>query len=139
MCNRTMKGKKVPNNLVFIAACNPYRKRTEVKIINHGLIYQKFKNRDLVYNLVPLPHSIINFVFDFGNLCEKDEKRYIGSMVKQVKINDPTFEKYAIEMISFCQTYIRKQNGISSVSLRDARRFVTFYNWFYKSIPESEP
>ena len=60
-------------------------------------------------------------------------------MVKQVNINDPQLENYAIEMISFCQNYIRKQNGISIVSLRDAKRFVTFYNWFYKSITESEP
>ena len=96
MCNRTMKGKKLPNNLVFIGACNPYRKKAEVKSINYGLVYKKFKNRDLVYNVVPLPHSIINFVFDFGNLCEKDEKRYIGSMVKQVKINNPKLEIYAI-------------------------------------------
>ncbi len=38
MCNRTMKGKKIPNNLVFIAAYNPYRIREEVKSINYGLI-----------------------------------------------------------------------------------------------------
>ena len=43
ICNRTMKGKKVPKNLVFIGACNPYRKRAEIKSINYGLLYNKFK------------------------------------------------------------------------------------------------
>jgi hypothetical protein len=38
-----MKGKKVPKNLVFIGACIPYRKRAEIKSINYGLVYNKFK------------------------------------------------------------------------------------------------
>ena len=97
MCNRTMKGKKIPNNLVFIAACNPYRIREKVKSINYGFINKKFENKELVYNVVPLPNSIINFVFDFGYLYEKDEKNYIISMIKQININDSQLENYALK------------------------------------------
>ena len=42
-------------------------------------------------------------------------------MVKQVNINDPQLENYAIEMISFCQNYIRKKMEYQSVSLRDIK------------------
>ena len=74
-----MKGKKIPNNLFFISACKPYRIRSDIKSINYGLVY---RNRDLVYNIFPLHNSIINFVFNFGNLSCQDEKRYIISMIK---------------------------------------------------------
>ena len=138
MCNRTIQGKTLPKNLIFIAACNPYRKRKNNNTFNFGLVYKKSKNKELVYNVIPLPHSLINFVFDFGSLSEADEKRYIKSMVNQVNIGNSTLEKYAIEMISFCQYYIRRENEVSSVSLRDARRFVTLYDWFIKSISQRE-
>ena len=39
----------------------------------------------MVYSVNPLPHSLLNFVFNFGVLKESDEKKYIESM-----INEPT-------------------------------------------------
>jgi len=53
----------------------------------------------LVYNVNPLPHSLLNFVFDFGNLSSEDEERYIISMVFrpiELLYNEIKLEKHLI-------------------------------------------
>ena len=39
-------------------------------------------NLDLVYLVNPLPHSLLNFVFDFGGLEDKDEESYIRCIIE---------------------------------------------------------
>jgi hypothetical protein len=39
------------------------------------------KLNNLVYIVNPLPHSLLNFMFDFWNLQPKDEKKYIFNNV----------------------------------------------------------
>ena len=56
MCKGTIQGKKLKDNLTFIAACNPYR-RYEKKIKQIGLISEEQKIKSLVYSVNPLPHS----------------------------------------------------------------------------------
>ena len=50
-----------------------------------GLVYyntkEKNKLNNLVYTVNPLPHSLLNFVFDFGNLQQKDEEKYINNTI----------------------------------------------------------
>ena len=81
LCKHTCQGKPLPSNIIFIAACNPYRKReknekSENKIIGLDINQahkqkqnlnikeieeiQKSKNNNLVYNVNPLPHSLLN-------------------------------------------------------------------------------
>ena len=43
ICNHSCNGKKLNSNLVFIGACNPYRKSKNAQKIN-GLIYNNHKN-----------------------------------------------------------------------------------------------
>ena len=178
MTKNSCQGRLLPKNIVFIGACNPYRidsKREEP----NGLRMKETKERKLVYTVNPLPHSLLSFVFNFGNLTKKDEKSYIENMVvkpiesfywKEVEKNkksqlpqpniltqqypvqneenkkaiktlknyltDQEFEqceklkKIASESISEAQEYVRDKNGISSVSLREIRRFSIFYNFF---------
>ena len=76
-----------------------------------------------------MPHSLLNFVFDFGNLNPDDEKRYIKNMVEQI-IKETNLCNLAINLIITSQNFIRKENGISSVSLREIRRFIIFYEFF---------
>ena len=103
MCKHTCQGKPLPSNIVFIAACNPYRQREnkgnkEEKIgldINQAVKQKnllndkekaeinKSKSNNLVYTVNPLPHSLLNFVFDFGNLTQKDEEDYIRCIIKE--------------------------------------------------------
>ena len=83
MCKHTIFGKKIKPNVVFIAACNPYRRVDKTQLVaNVGLVKNQ-KVRNLVYNVNPLPHSLLNYVFDFGNLSSEDEERYIISMVSR--------------------------------------------------------
>ena len=99
MCKHTIFGKKIKPNVVFIAACNPYRRVEKTQLVaNVGLVKNQ-KVRNLVYNVNPLPHSLLNFVFDFGNLSSEDEERYIISMVSrpiELLYNKIKLEKHLI-------------------------------------------
>ena len=117
ICKHSYQGKKLPENIVFIGAVNPYRKAKQkivgLKINNNNNIYDE---SDLVYTVNPMPHSLLNFVFDFGNLNPDDEKRYIKNMVEQI-IKEKKLCNLAIDLIITSQNFIRKENGMSSVSL----------------------
>ena len=130
ICKHSYYGKLLPENIVFIGACNPYRKskqkRIGLKINNDNINYEE---SDLIYTVNPLPHSLLNYVFDFGSLNSEDEKKYINNMVKLV-IKEENLYKLSTELIFVAQNYIRSKNDISSVSLREIRRFIIFYEFF---------
>ena len=76
MCKHTYQGNPLPSNIVFIAACNPYRHGKKNIMKNAGLNVKdahqekkhlnqkeiermkKSANSNLVYTVNPLPHSI---------------------------------------------------------------------------------
>ena len=133
ICKHSYQGENLPENIVFIGAVNPYRKAKQNRV---GLKINKNDNieeTDLVYTVNPLPHSLLNFVFDFGALNPDDEKSYIINMIKEIiGENEKKLYKLATELILESQTFIREQNGNSSVSLREIRRFIIFYEFFLK-------
>ena len=181
MTKHSCQGNPLPKNITFIAACNPYRMVVKDEEPN-GLKIEGTNERKLVYTVNPLPHSLLNFVFNFGNLTKKDEESYIKNIIvnpiesfywKEINnkelniINDEgendqenniieerkekdkkdeknlknylkpeVFEQYVKlkEIASYsiikAQEYVRKKNDISSVSLREIRRFSIFYNFF---------
>ena len=152
MCNHTYLGKKINDNFVFLGACNPYRLITK-KMKESGLVYYNMKDKNklnnLVYTVNPLPHSLLNFIFDFGSLQPEDEKKYIKNAIidllsrfrekKIIKdfdtINEKDLEKIReeiIESISICHTFMRKKYDNSSVSLREIKRFGIFFEYFIK-------
>ena len=146
MCNHTYQGKKINDNFIFIGACNPYRIITK-KMKESGLVYynmtEKNKLNNLVYTVNPLPHSLLNFVFDFGNLQEEDEKKYIRNTIKSMiskmenenlidknnKRNDEVIEAM-INSIAICHNFIRELYDRSSVSMREIRRFGILFEYF---------
>ena len=75
----------------MIGACNPYRlmlsKNEEIGYMNK----KRHRIRNLIYTVNPLPLSLINYVFDFGNLREKEEKIYINSFINSFLFN--SFDK----------------------------------------------
>ena len=94
MCKQSYQGKELPKNITFIAACNPYRYDTK-KIKQKAGLNQKYAFQDklkiedpkirnlmeksseansLIYTVNPLPHSLLNDVFNFGNVKDDDEK-----------------------------------------------------------------
>ena len=110
---------------------------------------EKNKLNNLVYTVNPLPHSLLNFIFDFGSLQPEDEKKYITNTIidilsrfKEKKVI-PDFDKIKeedikkikeeiIEGIVICHNFMRKKYDRSSVSLREIRRFGIFFEYFIK-------
>jgi hypothetical protein len=149
MCNHTYLGKKINDNFIFIGACNPYRLLTK-KMRESGLVYYNMKDNtklnNLVYTVNPLPHSLLNFVFDFGNLRSEDEQKYISNTIKSIiseigeqelikdieqnLLNDIT-DKIIITVLT-CHTFICEIYDISSVSMREIRRFGLFFQFFIR-------
>ncbi len=165
MCKKTYQGNSIPSNVVFIAACNPYRQREKKIKDNIGLNIikahqqkkylndrelediRRLENSNLVYTVNPLPHSLLNFVFDFGNLTPEDEENYIECMIKETmekKLNenrgnlkDSDLKKLinlTKDMIVICHNFIRQNSEVCYVSLREIRRFNIFYEFFYEFI-----
>jgi hypothetical protein len=133
MFKGTIEEKKLKENVTVIAACNPYR-IPEKKIEPDGLIHNKSKKRNLVYTVNPLPNSLINFVFDFGNLKKEDEEKYIYEMIKEVtkKLNEEKNDvKLMTNLVFASHEFIREYNDRSAVSLRDSNRFTVLLEWFY--------
>ena len=165
MTKHTCQGEELPENIFFIGACNPYRYGKKCED-NYALKVEGVKEKKLVYTVNPLPFSLLNFIFNFGNLTAEDEKSYIKNMVvspienffwKEIEEkhkDDKEFQKgyerkdmnkyiikedydlcenlkkTASEAIIVAQNYVREKNDVSSVSLREIRRFSIFYGFF---------
>ena len=166
ICNHTCQGISLPQNIAFIAACNPFRYKNEkenpdndIKNNNINEIKKddkstKDKNRifssdkTLIYSVYPLPISLMNFVIDFGYMSVEDEKIYVNNILE--KIENKYYFKYkserlqekdsikindlALNMIIKSQNFIRTKNDISSVSLRDIKRFFIIFKFFFDYI-----
>jgi len=141
MLKHSCQGKKLKKNIKFIAACNPYRLDTEEKEIVGLYDEAKHLNRKLVYNVNPLPHSLLNFVFDFKTPEKEDIKRYISNIVSKTFKELPLdaellpsqkIEDTAINSLFNAHEFIKTQYDISSVSLREIRRWQILFKWFIK-------
>ena len=106
VCDRSLNGFLLPENIKIIAACNPYRLRNTKSLYGGeemaGLIFEHFSGsahgghrvenvgtgikdplRNLVYRVHPLPESMIDHIFDFGALSSETERLYIQAMLKE--------------------------------------------------------
>ena len=144
-CKNTIYGKHLDKRFIYIAACNPYRV-SDKNNVAFNVLYkeEKHKHRNLVYTVNPLPITLLNFVFNFGSLKDKDEEDYIESMVsgtiKKIfaKFKNEEEQNKKVELIDFvkktvkkCHNYLKKNNDISIVSLREVNRFNVFLNFFF--------
>ena len=151
MSKHSVHGTKINSNVVFIGACNPYRKISkEHKEANElGLVSKNQEHsRKLVYTVNPLPHSLLNYVLNFGQLQEDDEQKYIYSIIydsiwnklqsttaeddNTSSSNSKEFIDLAKKAIFEAQCHIKKSNGACAASLRDVRRFVVLFEWFFE-------
>ena len=159
MIKKSMYGEKINENFIFIGTCNPYRIINK-KMKQCGLIYRKinkFKGNDnikntpeLIYNVNPLPLCLINYIFNLGNLTEKDEKEYASSIIEfsfndfknlakkfGVNVNEENIKEEKtriVDMIIFSQNYLKNKFDNSLTSIRDIKRFTNFYEWFLKHL-----
>ena len=146
LCKNSYRGTPIDERFVFIAACNPYR-LSEKRKMDEILLHKEQNKNMLVYSVNPLPHSLLNFVLYFGSLKEDDEKEYIKSMVKSTmesyhdyyKNNKKEFDiliNMQTECIYIAQNYLKKNNDVSIVSLREVNRFLELFKFFEKYIRE---
>eukprot|EP00026_Physarum_polycephalum_P000016 Phypoly_transcript_00016.p1 GENE.Phypoly_transcript_00016~~Phypoly_transcript_00016.p1 ORF type:complete len:3661 (+),score=399.99 Phypoly_transcript_00016:3-10985(+) len=139
ICDHSIKGKKLPSNLVVIAACNPYRSRLDDNPeLYTGFVPRTFKPSKLVYLVHPLPETMTEYVWDIGSLKEKEELHYIERMMN---VNLPhsrvaatrQFQQVFCRAILASHKFIRKiTNEPSSVSLRDVSRCLKMNQFFHK-------
>ena len=112
-CKHSCNGEPLPENLVFIGACNPYRTKKDDKVDkvdkddkadkvdkvdkvdkfdkvdkddkSVGLKHKNDINKysNLVYSVNPLPHCLLKFVINFGSLSQEDEEKYMDCIIKE--------------------------------------------------------
>ena len=158
LCDRRIDGIQIPTDirLQFIAACNPYRIHTPemiIKLFSSGLgmitgdkmeieHFGDIPLRDLVYRVIPLPHSLLPLVWEFGKLSSETENSYIIEIITLhltreafTRLHD--FCNATAKVLCAVQEYMRKRKDeCSFVSLRDVERTVRVMLWFYKLIPK---
>lgn len=136
LCHHHCKGKSLAPNLKFLAACNPYRLRSDKSILTSGL-QGKIKTDQLsklVYRVNPLPETMIDYVWDYGSLQKKDEKAYIERMVHKVFPKEKMVHLF-VELLTMSQQFVKKEEGSDCcVSLRDVERCRKLVDWFVKTL-----
>ena len=146
-CERTLFGKSLPKNMVFLGACNPRRYKPDQAVFDNNIGIRKDRyhvqqlqaamgGERLLYTVVPLPETMLEYVWDYGFLDRDTEKKYIATMLKicvHLSEQAPWF-KVLVPLISESQAFIREREDVSSVSLRDVVRFCRLFDWFHASI-----
>lgn len=132
ICHHLCNGKQLAPNLKILAACNPYRLRSDESIFTTGL-QGKIKTDQLsklVYRVHPLPETMIDYVWDYGTLQEKDEKTYIERMIQGLFKNEKLVQLF-VQLLIISQRFVREMEGTDCcVSLRDVERCRKLVKWF---------
>ena len=147
LCKNSYRGITIDKDerFIFIAACNPYRLLTHKRKMDEILLHKKENKNMLVYSVNPLPDNLLNFVLYFGELREEDEKKYIESMVETtIKLykNEKNKEELnkikeeCVECVNISQNFLKKENDVSIVSLREVNRFLELFKFFFKFLKE---
>lgn len=140
LCHHHCKGKLLSPNLKIIAACNPYRLRSDESIFTSGL-QGKIKTDQLsklVYRVHPLPETMIDFVWDYGHLQTQDEKCYIKRMVQEV-FKSEKIVQLLVNLLIMSQEYAKANEGSDCcVSLRDVERCKRLVVWFVENLAEKD-
>jgi len=147
MCTKKCQGIDVKKNVVFVGACNPYRKITARNNDSNALIKEGSANAEqkLVYNVNPLTYTQLYYIFNFGSLSAENEKKYITGIVEaeieeyvkdKTKLND--IKKIMIDTFTTAQAFIKEKNGKESVSMRETRKFMTIYKFLIKDFQKKK-
>ena len=149
-CERTLLGQPLPKNMVLLGACNPQRRKKEKKVSDNNVgikkdLYEIERLREsagvsLLYTVVSIPETMLEYIWDYGYLDSGIEQTYIRTMLntcRQLK-EDATWCALTVTLIAKSQKFFREFEDVSSVSLRDVARFCRLYNWFRESILRRE-
>ena len=131
--SRTLEGRKVPEDISFIVAVNPYRRLKD----EEQNLYSEFKNpryrdRILAYTVRPLPLSLQSLAFNFGDLNNSTYVEYakcILANVKELSANNKVNGlRFAVNIIKATKEYMEKNKFI--ISLRELDRYKTLIEYF---------
>ena len=78
--DHSLNGKPIDERIRFIGACNPFRKNKNDEN-EEGLKLNKDDEKEMTYMVNPLPNSLLNFIFYFKSLDDKDVIKYIESII----------------------------------------------------------
>ena len=134
ICHHLLQGRPMSQNLVFLAACNPYKQRPAEHIKTAGLEGKNITDEysGLVYRVHPLPEAMIDYVWDYGSLDPNDERDYIQRMVRDLP---KAYEKLLVDLLAASQKFIREaEKNHFCVSLRDVHRCIRLISWFQDMI-----
>ncbi|CAF3297892.1 unnamed protein product [Rotaria sp. Silwood2] len=149
MCERTLLGESLPDKMVFLGACNPRRQKTAKILQNDNVHVGLRKNRyemqkllwagtdqRLLYTVVPIPETMLEYIWDYGYLNESTELAYIKTMLNicQHLSSVTILFDLVVNLLVQSQNHFRQIEDASSVSLRDIARFCRLYNWFLNSL-----
>ena len=86
ICDKVLNGNFLPNNIIFIAACNPYKVRISSTLYANSAGFSKenimtSSQKSLVYRVYQLPKTMMEYVWDFGPLKPEDEMAYIWAIL----------------------------------------------------------
>src|SRR3990167_1834959 len=127
--------KILPKNMVFVLICNPLRIKSSDT--NVGLIHENATSA-FTHRVYPIPETLLNYAWDFGQLTPEIEKKYIEPVFNPKKEipGEPKLhpsESIIIpECISLCHIFLREKEGNNSVSLRDVQRVKEVYYFLLK-------
>jgi len=136
LCERKFENEKLPENIIFVGACNPYRIKAEMNFKENVGIKKLSGSQNksqLVHMVKPLPDKAIEFVWDFGVLKSNEIREYVRSMLIKANLREVNV---FTELICFVHEYFQNKEDFSSVSLRDVNRFILLFQWFSKSLAE---
>ena len=127
----------IPENVRFIACCNPFRLKT--RFAGTGLA-SKSSASLLSHRVYPIPERLIDYVWDFGQLAEEDEKEILKGIVKAENVFKESeiqrADNFCAEMYK-CHKFVRDFEERSGVSLRDIKRVMKLYRWFENVLKHS--
>jgi hypothetical protein len=140
ICHRRLRGVPIPQNIAFLAACNPYRLKND-RAMSAGLDIQQKKTPDkmskLVYRVYPLPETMLDYLWDFGSLSAQDEELYVQSIFSKLTSCDfpDRTTRILVKSVMVAHEYLRRLEDVSAVSMRDVRRCEKLVTWFCEEIP----
>jgi hypothetical protein len=147
MLDRVFEGEKLPDNLLFIACCNPYRMKIGGKEGSRDIGFVVNPKTSVLSHVVHVvPDRLLDIVWNFGELTEEDEKHHILSMVRGEKrlfpkeeFDERVINDYQVKLalvIHRCHTLVRNFEEKSAVSLRDIRRVIDIFIYFRRTFPK---
>ena len=138
--DRIVEGNKVPANIRFLAACNPFRLAKPNEISTIGFSPNEVFSQKLEYRVFPLPETLTEYSWNIGEVDKISGERYITEVVKKLmeeyKIDNKKEEKKILEMLIRSHTFFSENEKEKHlVSFRDLQRFVILFKFFYKYTP----